>query len=242
MLYRMEIRAQWWAYRLQNIESIEQRQYYFSCLASIGDTSLAALPRLLNDPRAEVRILGVRLLRWCPSKQAKDLLLTRITDECDEVVQQVAVELARRLDRSEALPILEKMIQAADPNDTRKAVAALERIGGSKAEAILLEQLEKTNDVDLLAQVIDSLGMLACQQAVSSIKKRLDDKRTISILPASQRRAQQVIAKVQGQLAAKGIDPQAVLDASHSEQTIASIATRALRLITGESYHGESEK
>jgi hypothetical protein len=44
-----------------------------------------------------------------------------------------------------------------------------------------------------------------------------------------------MIAKVQGQLTAEGIDPQAVLDATHSEATVASVAARALRLITGAS-------
>ena len=242
MFYRMEIRAHWWAYRLQHVNSAEQRQYYFACLASAGDRSLPALPRLLNDPRADIRVLGVRVLRWCPSQQARDLLLARVTDESDTVSAQAALELTRRPNRFDILPILAEIIRTTDPRSARMAVAAIERIGGSQAEALLLTQLPVTEDVDLLAQVIDSLGMLASRQAVPLLKKLLDDERTISILPISQQRAQQVIANVQGQLTAEGIDPQAVLDAAHSEQTIASVAARALRLITGESYERESEK
>lgn len=242
MFYRMEIRAHWWAYRLQHADSVEQRQYYFSCLASGGDKSLAALPRLLDDPRAEIRVLGVRLLRWCPSERARDLLLTRVKDESDEVAMQVTLELAKRSDRFEAIPILEEMAQTADSRTACIAVAAIERIGGPQAEAVLLKQLTKTNDVDLLAQVIDSLGMLASREAVPTLVSLLDDQRAISTLPISQRRAQWAITKAQGQLTAKGIDPQDVLDATHCEATIASVAARALFLITGESYTGESGK
>lgn len=236
IFYRMEIRAHWWVYRIQHVESAEQRQYYFSCLASIGDTALTALPRLLDDPRADVRLLGVRLLRWCPSKKTQALLITHLTDQSDEVSQQAALEIARREDRSEAIPALKKLVQSAEPHSARMAVATIERIGGSEAEAILLEILYKTQDVDLLAQVIDSLGMLSSHQAVPTLEKMLDDKRPITIQPASQRRVQKVIAKIQGQLTTKGINPQAVLEASHSEQTIASVAARAISLIKGKTY------
>lgn len=236
MFYRMEIRARWWAYRLQHVDSVEQRQYYFSCLASVGDTSLTVLPRLLNDPRDEIRVVGVRLLHWCPNEQARDLLLTHVVDESDEVSAQVTLELARRQDRFEALPVLEEMIQASDPRSACMAVATIERIGGPQAEAILLKQLTTTDEVDLLAQVIDSLGMLGSRLAQPALVSLLDDKRAISVLPISQRRAKKAIAQVQGQLTAKGIDPQAVLNATHSEATVASVAARALSLITGDSH------
>ena len=100
MFYRMELRAHWWVYRLQHADSAQQRQHYLACLASIGDTSLTALPRLLDDPRAEVRLWGVQLLHWCPSERVRDLLLTRVADESDEVSARAALELARRPDRS----------------------------------------------------------------------------------------------------------------------------------------------
>jgi len=234
MLYRMEIRAHWWAYRLQNANSAEQRQYYFACLASIGDKSLTALPQLLNDPRAEVRLCGVQLLRWCPSEQARELLLAHIADESDKVSSRAALELARRPDCNEAIPILEDMIRTSKPRAACMAVAAIERIGGPQAEAALLRQLDTADEPDQLAQVVDSLGMLASRPAIPALVGLLADERAISILPVSQRRIERVINEMQGQLTAQGIDPKAVLDATHSEATVASVAKRALRLIDGD--------
>jgi len=233
LFYRMEIRAHWWVYRLRHVDSAQQRQYYLACLTSIGDESLTALPRLLDDPRAEVRLWGVRLLGGCPNERVRDLLLTRVADESDEVSAGAALELARRPDRLEVMPILCDRLRSADSRAARMAAAAIERIGGPQAEAVLLERLTTADDVDLLAQVIDSLGMLASRPAIPAFVSLLADQRAISTLPASQRRVKRVIARVQGQLTAEGIDPRAVLDATHSEPTIASVAARALFLITG---------
>ena len=230
--FRMEIRAYWWAYRITQVESPELRGYYAASLTAIGNQALIALPRLLNDPRPVVRLIGVRILRSCPDARTLDYLLARLADPSIEVSDAAALQIALRPDRLQAVPVLRAM--AGGPTPTAlAAMAALERIGGPQAEQILLTQLNTAANPDVAAQAIDSLAMLGCKAAERAIRRHLDDNRRLTRSPASQRRAEQVVAAVQNKLLQKGIDPQALVAATRTDPTVSAVAARALASIAG---------
>jgi HEAT repeat protein len=230
--YRMEIRACWWAYRITRVESLELQGYYAACLGSVGDKALPALPMLLDDPRPSVRLIGVCILRSCPAKAALEKLLACLDDPSTEVSSAAALEIALRPDRLSVLPILEARL-AGPAGYALPAMAAIERIGGPEAERILLDTLAGSDDPDVVAQAIDSLGMLGCKAAEQAIRQHLDDHRRLQHPPASQRRAEQAIAAVNGLLIARGIDPQALKSAARTDPAVSAVAARALASIVG---------
>lgn len=230
MWYRMEIRAQWWAWRITQVEDPALRGYYAACLSAVGDRSLGAVSRLLNDPRDSMRLIGVRVLRSCKNPRALRHLLQRLDDPSIDVSDAAALQIALRADADDSLPALQAMVSSNGPA-TLAALATLERIGGSQAEGILLGQLTSSEDPDVVAQAIDSLGMLGCQAAESAIRGRLNDTRPLCRLPATQRRAEQVAASLSGSLIARGVDPTGVAAASQTERTVAAVAARALAAI-----------
>jgi HEAT repeat protein len=232
LYYRMEIRAQWWAWRIRQVEEPALRAYYAACLGAVGDKSLGAVQRLLNHPDESIRLIGVRILRSCKDPRALQLLVDRLADAGIDVSEAAALQIALRPDSADALPQLRAIVEANGPA-TPAAMAALERIGGPQAEEILLRQLNCTGDPDVLAQAIDSLGMLGCKAAQAGIRRHMDDTRLLSRLPATQRRAQQVIVSVSGKLIAQGIDPASVAAASRTQPTVGSVAARALAAIQG---------
>jgi hypothetical protein len=230
--YRMEIRAFWWAYRITRVESCELQGYYAACLGSVGDKALPALSRLLDDPRPSVRLIGVCVLRSCPSKAALEKLLSCLDDPSTEVSSAATLEIALRPDRLSVLPILQARL-AGPAGHALPAMAVIERIGGPEAERILLDVLAGSDDPDIVAQAIDSLGMLGCKAAEQAIRPHLDDHRRIQQPPASQRRAEQAIAAVHGQLITRGIDPQTLKSVTCTDLTVSAIAARALASIVG---------
>ncbi len=230
--YRMEIRAQWWAWRLTQVEDPALRGYYTACLSSIGDNALSAVPRILRSPDESVRLAGIRILRHCPDGRSLQYLLVGLEDPSVEVRDAAALELALRRDDARALPALEAMIDGPAP-PALAAMVALERIGGPAAEKLLLRRLQRATDPDLLAQAIDSLGMLGCKAAEPAVREHLNDSRPLSAPPASQRRAEQAIAAIGGKLASQGLDPAQLAAAARTDLTVAAVARRALASIAG---------
>ena len=239
--FRMEIRAYWWAYRITQVEEPELRGYYAAGLSAIGNQALAALPRLLNDHRASIRLIGVRILRSCPDARSLDYLLARLSDPSIEVSDAAALQIVLRPDRLKAVPVLGAMVDGPTPT-AAAAMAALERIGGPQAERILRTRLSTAADPDVAAQAIESLGMLGCKAAEQAIRRHLDDNRRLTRPPASQRRAEQAIAAVQNQLATRGIAPEAVLAAARTDLTVSAVAARALASITGRPAGGPASQ
>ncbi len=232
MFFRMEIRAHWWAYRLTRVESDHERNYYLACLAAVGNKSLGAVDRLLQNPRPEVREMGVIILEHCTPGVADKRLVALLSDENEDVAIRAALALASREDVSSLLRTLRDCLLEHPGGPDRHAAVALQRIGGAEAEQALLDALPHATDPNLRAQIIDSLGMLGSEAAVPILTDMLADERQVTILPYSQRSALQALAARQQQLLNKGIDPQTVMDALQKETTVAAIAARSLRLIT----------
>lgn len=236
MFFRMELRAQWWAYQLTQVESQQDRNYYLTRLAAISDKSLGAVDRLLGDPRDEIRKMGVTVLVRCKSLRARQRLLTMLTDESGEVWAQASLGLASRPDAAELIPVMSQLLRGEDIQSARAAAFTLERMGGPQAEEILLDSLRTATDPDLSAQLIDSLGILRCQSAVPLLKDLLGDDQPVAALPANYASVQRAVAALGEDLSTRGINPQELLEATQVEMTVASFAARSLHLITGETY------
>ena len=232
MFFRMELRAQWWAYRLTRAAGVADRQYYLVRLAAIGDESLGAVGRLLGDSRAEVRSMGITVLGYCKGPAASEFLLAALGDADPEVAATAALELALRPEAAALVPRLAAILEGGGSAPAWGACVALERMGGPAAEQVLLTALPKVSDADVRAQIIDSLGMLGSKAALPALRGMLADRRPISRLPASQGGALRAIGALQGRLASKGVDIKALAEASRSDRTVASVATRALGMIS----------
>ncbi|HON68870.1 MAG TPA: HEAT repeat domain-containing protein [Phycisphaerae bacterium] len=229
MLFRWEIRAQWWAWQAVRAETRETRDYYVVRLASIRDQSLPALARLIDDPRAEVREAAITVLRHCEGARGADCLLDLLADEEPDVAGLAATALAWRRDARQHVTTLQHVLSRGDDPRAWGAAVALGRIGGPEAQAALCEAAPP----HVAAQVIDSLGLLGCREAVTLMMRARHDTRPIDVLPYSQMSAQRAIQALQGDLRSRGVDPASALASASSPATVAGVAEHWIRLLTG---------
>lgn len=235
MLFRWELRTRWWAWRLTEVESREDRQYYLTRLAAVGDRSLDAVPRLLHDGRPEVRDMGLTVLRYCESPRAGALLLEMLDDEAPDVAAMAASLLAWRPEARAYVPQLFMAIQTGQGREAWAAAIALGRIGGPDVEQLLLTVVHPKMGPDIRAQVIESLGLLNCGAAVPAMIDALADRRSLETPPFSQRNVARAIGSLQGEIVAKGGDPGAMMAAAETP-TVASVAAQWLTMMTGGSF------
>ena len=231
MYYRNALRATWWSYRLTAAESIEERDYYVVRLASLQDTALVGLSRVLTDPQPETRSAGIRILHYCQSPRAIPYLVDRLDDVSDQVASRATVELVRRGQDELVLARLRVLITQGETVSVRSAAAALARIGGTEAETLLIDALQRRSDADTCAQIIDSLALLECRRAIPLIEAHSDDNRPLTVLPASYRAAQAAIEHLRGELIARQADPDGLLKTMQIEPTVAGVARRAAELL-----------
>lgn len=230
MWMRWELRAQWWAYQMIHAESREQREPYLTRLASIRDRSLKAVPKLLADPRPEVREGAVRVLRYCESNNAAELLLRAMSDTDRDVAAMAANTFAWRPDARALQPGLIQLIDSESESTACAAAIALGRLGGPEAEATLRARAATDETApDLRAQAIDSLGLLGDRDAADAVRSALDDHRPIAALPQSMASAMRALATVAPQLEAQGavIESNATADAP----TVSVVAEHWLPLL-----------
>jgi len=232
MFYRMEIRAHWWAYRLRHAQTAAEKNYYTAGLAAIGDTSLSIIPSLLADESSEIRLRAIDILRYCPAAQGRLALLRALEDPDERVSLSAALTLARRIDGINALDSIEKMLRSDRESTACAAVVAIERIGGIKAESMLLQYLDVIQEPDLVAQIADSLGILGSQKALPQLKFLLGDHRPVTIPPASWRRAAEALSHLRNDMATRGLIADTLPDGLAEPTDVAAVAQRALHLIT----------
>lgn len=232
MVFRWELRAQWWAYQVTHATSPIERDYYVTCLASIGDKSENVLHRLTRDERPEIREAAITILRFCKQPQAADRLFELLADESPDLAALAASTLAWQPDAQQHVPRLRAAL-SANPVDARAwgCAVALGRIGGEQAEAALCDVLARSCPPDVKAQVIDSLGLLGCRQAVPLITDALSDHRPIRVLPHSQLSARKAIQALHADLVAQGTDPISALAAVTAEPTVSGVAARWISLL-----------
>ena len=75
ILYRNEIRARWWAYRMASTESQVQRVGYFQRLASLGELAVPRARSLLDHHDASLRSFAVALMHPSSSDEATEGLI-----------------------------------------------------------------------------------------------------------------------------------------------------------------------
>jgi hypothetical protein len=73
--------------------------------------------------------------------------------------------------------------------------------------------------------------MMGAKNAVPKIKNMLNDHRPITRLPVSQRQIRQAITDLQPKLSEQGIDHKDLIESITGNNTVASTARRALKLI-----------
>ncbi len=230
MMFRWQLRAQWWAHQAIAADNAEQLDFYVTRLASIRDRSLRAVPALLDDERPEIRSAGITILRYCQSEAAAELLLKMVADDNPDVAASAATTLAWRHGSTRYVPRLEQMLNGTQ-NAGWGAAVALGRINSPEAEQVLLKALATEVEPNVKAQLIDSLGIAGCEKAVPLMESALTDSRPIEITPHSQASAQRAIAALQGDLVAKGADPQQALKAVSTSRTVSAVAEYWLRLL-----------
>ncbi|MGB9623727.1 MAG: HEAT repeat domain-containing protein [Phycisphaerae bacterium] len=238
MLFRWEIRARWWGYRLAHTDSPASRAYYFACLASIGDRAVGTAGRLLRNPSPEVRLEAVGILHRCRSERAGALLLQAMGDGDADVREAAALGLALHHDKA-AMPSLLEMLRSDDADTALAAAVAMQHIGTPQAAAALVETVRTRavgeRSATLRAQAIDSLGLIGDRQAVPALIECLTDERPVTTRPAADRALLRAIEAIGPDLARQGLDPKS-LAAMPAPVTVADLAARALQRITGESF------
>ena len=230
MAFRWELRAQWWAYQATQAASPADRDFYITRLASIGDRSLNALPLLLDHADPNVRMGGITILRYCASPRALDMLIARLGDAEPDVAGSAATAIAWRPKAAQQVP---RLVEAAAGRSAWGVAVALGRVGGKQAQDALQAMLATQPDASVKAQVIDSLGLLGCKEALPLMHKSLEDARPIDRLPHSQLSAMRAIGALSPELAAKGIDPMSAADSASTSPTVAAVAGRWIRLLSG---------
>jgi len=234
MLFRWEIRTHWWAWRLTEVESREDRLYYLARLAAAGDRAIFAADLLREDPRPEIRSMAVTVLEHATCPAADKILLATMSDRDMDVAMAAASVLADHMDQRVFLGILRSRLERRDPQRACVAAAALKGIGGPEAEDALLEALATADDPDLCAQIAESLGLLGCRRAEPLLTALLADERPVTVVPYAQRSALKALRARQGQLREEGWDPRDAMERLSRELTVAAVAAQSLQWIAGD--------
>lgn len=236
MLYRMEIRAYWWARQLARSTTPQEQSYYLVRLVSLKNKAKGAAVRLVRNPDPRIRELGIVVLGNCSGPQIESVLIELLNDADEHVGDAAALALtdSYRGGGAALLPRLEAILRAGG-RPARHAAVALQRVPGQQAESILADALSTTDEPDLVAQIVDSLGMMGSREAIPRMIARLDDGRPVQVAPYSERAAIRALRDAGSQLAARGLDSQALLAAMPRSRTVADVALRSLQIIAGRS-------
>jgi hypothetical protein len=245
MVFRWEIRAHWWVYRLAHAESSQKRDYYQACLASIAPRGADAPCNLIHHPDKDVRLRAVALLRRYaeamgsgPSTPVKCLHAMR-ADPDQDVRNAVAIALAFAAgpDHPDTDSLVHALESAPEPA-AAAAAFALERVGTPDAIVALLDAAADESRPAVRAQAIDSLGVLRADAAVPVLIEALDDDRPVPFPSGADRALQKALEALGSQPAPaalkQGFTPGAI-EIEPAPETISQTAARALARITGES-------
>ena len=231
MLYRNEIRARWWLYRLTSLsttDGLDPHARYLARLASVGEAALPAAERLLQDSDTTLRSFGVTLLQRLQSPRAGELLLDASSDP-DPVIRGEAV---RGLGGRGDVTSLRRIVRRDDPVAACAAVEALASVGSQEAVEIIISQVRNGAARDgraglpVRVQAIESLGELQAGQAVEALIDCLADQTFFEGWTAAERSAAAAVAAMRPGNRVNWPEP----------RTVAQYAAEALQRITGRSW------
>ncbi|MCH8252165.1 MAG: HEAT repeat domain-containing protein [Planctomycetes bacterium] len=169
ILSRNVIRSYWWAYRVTNVESAEDRLAYFHRLASLGNRGVPAVDRLLEHLDPGIRSLGVGVLHQTSSAAGLSRLIAACNDADVDVRRLAILGLAHR-EQADAIEPLLEMIGTADERTAMIAVSAIAAVGGPRAEALLVQAVRHHAHVGVRVEAIERLearGLGAVNATVS---------------------------------------------------------------------------
>jgi len=146
---------------------LQQEEYAASETAAEGETLLARLYGELAE-RGEVQ--GVREIHELSDDEAQR-----------EATRVAALEALMRMDPEKALPILEKILSGekkVSEEMRRHSVFILCRMDDPRTESMLIDMMNKTDDPEMLSELVMCLSMKESDQALDAIVelfKRVDD-------------------------------------------------------------------
>lgn len=231
LVFRMELRSHYWAYRLAGATSEAQRRPYLVRLAAAEDHALGALAGLLDDPSPEVRGDAIYLLGKLDSLPADKLLFDVLEDESDANAWQAAVQLSRRIERKEIYAELSRRFETTSGRDWEYTAVTMGLSSHPDFLRALVRETEQADDPDRLAVLIDALRLARSNEARPILQRLLDDDRPVSITPPSERHILKMISSLGPELQEKGIDIRTLTPPPDAESTVADMARRALEMI-----------
>lgn len=121
--------------------------------------AVAVLKKALSSPDTAVRKHALEVMTQAHAVQVADALHARVTDLHADV-RLLALKLVAELEDPTALPSLTALLHKPKLalEERQLAYSALARIGGPKAAAALVEELQKQTDVAVRVAVAQALG------------------------------------------------------------------------------------
>lgn len=155
---RDAVRARWWAHRLALAQSTQDQAYYFSMLAGLRGAAAAATVSLLEDDRAQMRMLAASLLAQMPGEASREALLQSLHDPDDGVREAAALALAFG-HAADSLPQLRTEITLAPQPSALAMCVAIGRMSEGIGDAALVEIAGRHANPNLRAQAAELIGI-----------------------------------------------------------------------------------
>jgi hypothetical protein len=174
ILFRNDIRAHWWAYRMARTANYDQRMSCFLRLASLKDRAVPAVLPLLNEPDAGARSFAVAVLHHGTSKKALQGLITASSDSDPNVRRSAIQGLAFRGDPP-ALEALERLLREDNERTAMMAANALGLVPTPDARRILMEAVTSHPRPGVRVEAIRALADARATEAVSALIEALAD-------------------------------------------------------------------
>jgi HEAT repeat protein len=240
VLSRNLIRAHWWTHRLSRTESVEKRQIYVQCLASLGDRAVGPVSKLLESDEAELRSMALKVLHYARGERALQLIL-RASHDPDEQVRRAAVRgLVVRGDER-AVSELASIAAAGEERTAMMATAGLRGVASDVAKSALIDLLTSSPHPGVRIEAIDGLAALRAKEAIEPLIDALADSAVFEGMTEGDIEAKRAIQSVKDSLARDFGLAEDVKLALPDRRVVGETAARALSAITGHSFDDDPE-
>ncbi|UCF34890.1 MAG: HEAT repeat domain-containing protein [Phycisphaerales bacterium] len=242
VLFRNDIRAHWWAYRMARTADYEQRMSCFLRLASLKDRAVPAVLPLLDEPDAGVRSFAVAVLHHATSEKALQGLVTASSDSDPNVRRSAIQGLALRGDPP-ALESLEGLLRESDEGTAMMAASALGSVPSPDGRRVLIEAVTSNSRCGVRVEAIRALADARATEAVPALIEALTDCDIYEGVTEADTKAAAAFDAVAVQfMAREGLteSPEMIVEKRH---VVGECALEALLTITGrENFDGVWEQ
>ncbi len=157
LLQRQRLRAHYWAWKIAQSESLEERGRYLNALMSVGEPGIGAMGRLAADPDPDLRMLAVMAYRSLPRPAMIGGLRPMMADADVDVRESAALGLAFD-GHDAATATLKESVLHPDAHVASAAAAALARVTDPSAAGVLTDALMSHPSPLVRAQAAESIG------------------------------------------------------------------------------------